>query len=220
MLTKTTYLRPALRCALLILPLAVLASPAAAQSLLLDRGQRAVEVVAGGSFGPSSDGFESRFSLAFDGRIDVGVAINRYTYTFDGVDSSFSEIAPFARVFLAKETPGGSPISLALSAQVFIDNYEGDDSGGYVQAGPTLYKHFAVTDRVSVQPHLGFSIVRESYTFGGITDSQSYLARSLGFAVTTRLSQGGGAWLQLTLEEQSFRNETYRAARLGLIGRF
>jgi hypothetical protein len=196
------------------------AAPARAQSLFIERGQRAAEGVVGFSFGPSSDGVESRFGVALDGRVDIGSAVNRYTTDFDdGTSSTFTEVAPYVRWFAAKEG-GDVPVSLALGAQYFIDNFAGDDSGGYVLAGPTVYKRLRLSDAVALYPSIGFSFVAESYTFGGDTDRAAYLARTLGLVFTATVGGDDRSLLRLEVEEQSFRRETYRAARIGFVRRF
>jgi hypothetical protein len=195
------------------------ASPATAQSLFLEDGQRAVEAVAGWSIGPSSDGLETRVGAGL-GRVDVGIGLNRYTTDFeDGTSSTFSEVAPYVRFFVAKEQDG-APLAVALGAQYFVSNFAGDDSGAYVMAGPTIYKSFEVSSAVAVHPFLGFSLVAESYTFGGQTERAGYLSRNLGLVTTIRLDAGETTLLRLDVEEQSFRRETYRAARIGIIRRF
>ena len=55
----------------------------------------------------------------------------------DGSKSTFNEFAPFARVFLFKQQDGGTPVSLAVSGQFFLDDYYTNDSGHYVQVGTT-----------------------------------------------------------------------------------
>lgn len=188
-----------------------------AQSLYLERGQRGVEASAGWSVGPSSNGVETFASAGFDGRVDVGIAISRYTVTFDdGSKSSFSEYAPFVRAFLVKEAQGGPPVSLAVSGQVFIDDYGTDDSGNYVQVGTMVYKNLRLSDRWSMQPFAGFAFVAESYTFGGgPAERARYLTRDFGLHVTTAIDR---PWiLRFTLAEQSFRRETYRGARVAVI---
>lgn len=206
--------------ALFVVLLAAAATPAAAQSLFLERGQRAAEGIVGWSFGPASDGLETRFGVAFDGRFDVGVALNRYTLDFDdGSSSSFRETAPYVRWFVTKEGDA-APVSLALGAQYFVSHISGEDSGAYVMLGPTVYKRFKLSETTTLHPFLGFAFVGESYTFGGETDRAAYLARSLGVIFTTRLTADGRTLLRFEVEEQSFRRETYRAARAGFVRRF
>jgi hypothetical protein len=193
---------------------------ASAQSLFLERGQRAAEGAIGWSFGPSSDGLETRVSFSLDGRLDLGAGFNRYTLDFDdGTTSTWTELAPHARWFVTKEQDG-APISVALNAQFFIDNFEGDDSGHYMMFGPTLFKAFKLSDAVTIYPFVGFSLVGESYTFGGDTDSQWYLGRQLGVVGTARLGADDRSLLRFEIEETSFRLETYRAARVGYVRRF
>src|SRR5690242_3846042 len=92
-----------------ILILAISAAPASAQSAYLNRGERAVEGTVGWSVGPSSKGVESVAAVSLDGRVDVGVGIAHYTYTFDdGSTSSFKEYAPFVRFFPVKQTEKGA----------------------------------------------------------------------------------------------------------------
>jgi hypothetical protein len=200
--------------------LLTLAGPAAAQSLFLERGQRAAEGTVGWSFGPSSDGVETRFSAALDGRIDLGFGFNRYTTDFDdGTSSSFTEIAPFVRWFPVKEG-GDVPVSLSLGAQYFSDNFAGADKGSYLTLGPSVYKRLKLSDSVTLHPFVGFALVGESYTFGGQTDNAWYLQRTIGLIFTTALAADGSALVRFEVEEQSFRRETYRAARVGYVRRF
>jgi hypothetical protein len=196
---------------------ALAAAPAAAQSLYLDKGERAVEGYAGWSTGPSSTGAEFLGSVGF-GRVDAGLGIARYTYTFDdGTQSSFTEYAPFGRYFAVKQT-AGAPISLSINGQLFFDDYGTSDKGTYGKIGTTLYRDVKVTDGFSLQPYIGFAFVAESYTFGDApAETAQYLTRDLGVHFTTSPTR---PWiLRLTLEEQAFRRETYRAARVSVIGR-
>jgi hypothetical protein len=73
---------------------------------------------------------------------------------------------------------------------------------------------------VMLHPFVGFSLVGESYTFGGDTDSQWYLGRQLGLIATARIGTDDRSLLRFEVEEQSFRLETYRAARVGYVRRF
>jgi hypothetical protein len=194
--------------------------PAHAQSLYMEHGQRAAEVSAGWSAGPSSTGFEFTAGASLDGRTEAGIMFGRYAYTFDdGGKSRFSEYAPYIRVFPVKEQ-NGAPVSLSVNAQLFVDDYRADDdTGRYVQVGTTVYKELKLTDHLSLHPFAGFAFVAESYAFGGAAaENAQYFTRELGMHFTTDTSRGWFA--RLTLAEQSFRRETYRGARLGVIRRF
>ena len=199
----------------------LLAVPAAAQSLYLQPGERAIEVSSGWSVGPSSNGLESYASVSLDGRIDLGLGFNRYKITFDdGSDSSFNEYAPFARYFLVKQAESGAPVSLSVNAQAFFDDYPlAGDSGKFIQIGTTVYKALKLTDRFEMQPYVGFAFVAESYAFGGEeAETARYLTRDIGLHFTTATDQ---PWIwRATLLEQSFRRETYRALRVAGIRRF
>lgn len=205
--------------ALAVLLLA-LTAPASAQSLHLAHGERAVELTAGWSVGPSSNGLELTAGASLDGRIDVGLMFARYTYTFDdGSESTFSEYAPFVRFFAFKEQEG-APVSVSFNGQVFVDDYEADeDSGKYLQIGTTVYKELKLSDRFSLIPYAGFGFVAESYSFGGgEAERARYLTRDFGLHFTTDTTR---VWFgRVTLAEQSFRRETYRGARATLVRRF
>jgi hypothetical protein len=201
-----------------LLVLCLAASPAAAQSLYLDKGETAVEGYAGWSTGPSSTGAEFFGGAGLRGRIDVGLGIARYKYTFsDGSTSSFTEYAPLVRYFAVKQQ-SGAPISLSISGQLFFDDYGTSDKGKYGKFGTTVYRDVKVTDGFSLQPYIGFAFVAESYTFGdGPAATAQYLTRDLGVHFSTAPKR---PWvLKLTLEEQAFRQETYRAARISVIRR-
>lgn len=203
-----------------LLLLAIAAAPASAQSLYLKKGEKAVEGSLGWSVGPSSNGTEGVVSASVDGRVDVGLSLARYTYTFDdGSTSTFDEYAPFVRFFPIKERDGGPPVSLSISGQVFFDDYHSTDSGRYVQVGTTVYKNLKLSDRLSMQPYVGFAFVAESYTFGGGPAARAqYLTRDIGLHFTSAPDR---PWIiRLTLAEQSFRRETYRGARVSVIRRF
>ena len=203
-----------------VLLLVLAAAPARAQSLFIERGQSAAEGVVGFSFGPSSDGVETRVGVGLDGRVDLGVGLNRYTTDFDdGTSSTFTEAAPYVRWFAVKEG-GDVPVSLALGAQYFVDNFAGDDSGSYAMLGPTVYKRLRLSDAVALHAFVGFSLVAESYTFGGDTDRAAYLARTLGLVFTATIGGDDRSLLRFDIEELSFRRETYRAARVGYVRRF
>lgn len=198
-----------------------IAAPAAAQSLYVPLGERAVEVSAGWSVGPSSNGLETHVAMSLDGRWDVGVGFHRYNINFDdGSDSTFNEYAPFARFFVVKEADGGAPVSLSANAQLFVDDYPAaGDKGKFVQVGATIYKSLKISDRFEMQPFAGFAFVAESYTFGGgEAETAQYLTRDFGLHFTTATDR---PWIwRATLLEQSFRRETYRGVRLAAIRRF
>jgi hypothetical protein len=100
-------IRLAVTCSGFLLGL-TLAHEAAAQSLYLEPGQRALDATVGWSVGPSSDGIETTVAVAFDGRVDAGVAFNRYDVDFgDGTGATFREYAPFVRYFAVKEGRDG-----------------------------------------------------------------------------------------------------------------
>lgn len=188
------------------------AAPAAAQSLYLAPGERAVEVSGGWSVGPSVDGFESHVGVSLNGRWDVGLSFHVY--------EDFNEYAPFARFFVLKETEGGPPVSLDVKAQLFLDDFpSAEDKGKFVQIGTTVYKSLKLTDGFALQPFVGFAFVGESYAFGGEdAETAQYLTRDIGLHFTTATDR---PWIvRATLLEQSFRRETYRAVRAAFIRRF
>ena len=192
-----------------------------AQSLYLKPGEPGIEVSAGWSVGPSSNGVETFVGFSPNGRVDVGLSISRYTYSFDdGSKSRFNEFGPFIRYFAVKQQDGGPPVSLAVSGQLFLDDYASDeDSGRFVQLGAKLYKALTLTDGFEIQPFVGFAFVAESYSFGGAAAERAqYLTRDLGVHLTTNSSR---PWiLRLTVLEQSFRRETYRGVRASFVRRF
>jgi len=202
----------------LVLALFATVAPVSAQSLYLDKGERAIEGYAGGSTGPSSTGAEFLGSVALDGRVDVGLSIAHYTYKFDdGSKSTFNEYAPLVRFFPVKQQ-SGAPISLSLNGQLFFDDYGNADKGSYGKFGTTIYRDVKVSDNFSLQPYLGFAFVAESYTFGDSPAAKAqYLTRDLGVHFTTAPKRPWVLWL--TVEEQAFRRETYRSARIGVIRR-
>ena len=196
-----------------------IAAPVSAQSLYLKKGETAVEGSLAWSVGPSSNGTEAVVSAGFDGKVDMGVMIARYTVKVDdGSDSTFNEYAPFVRFFPVKEADGGLPVSLSINGQVFLDDYSTPDTGRYVQIGTTVYKNLKVSDGFGIQPYLGFAFVAESYSFGGApAERAQYLTRDIGLHFTSAPAR---PWiLRLTLAEQSFRRDTYRAARVSVIRR-
>lgn len=195
------------------------AAPAAAQSLFVEQGYRGGEVGIGWAVGPSSNGVEGIFGVSLDGRTDVGIWINRYSYDLPGGgDVSFRELAPFVK-FFAIEEENGAPVSLSLDAQLFFADYENDDSGRYLQAGPTVYKAFRLNDKLSLYPFAGFKFISESFTpAGGESQGERYLARDFGLVFTTPIDD---RWmLKGIAEERSFRRETYRSVRIALVGLF
>ncbi len=201
-----------------LLVLCLAASPAAAQSLYLDKGETAVEGYAGWSTGPTSTGAEFLGSVGVGGTVDIGLGIAHYKYTFsDGSTSSFTEYAPLVRYFAVKQQ-SGAPISLSINGQLFFDDYGTTDKGTYGKFGTTVSRDVKVTDGFSLQPYIGFAFVAESYTFGdGPAATAQYLTRDLGVHFTTAPKR---PWvLELTLEEQAFRQETYRSARISVIRR-
>jgi hypothetical protein len=207
----------------LLLTLAPALSPgAAAQSLYLEPAQRALEATVGWSVGPSSDGIETTVSVGFDGRVDAGIGFNRYELDFgDGTGLTFREYAPFVRYFAVKEGRDGAPVSLALHGQYFTDDYTDEDTGWYVMTGATLYKRLGLSKTVTLYPFVGFSFVGESYSYDGGPDERAvYLARNLGMHAAVPLGASGATLLRFTVEEQAFRRETYRAARIGIVRRF
>jgi hypothetical protein len=200
--------------------LMTIAPPLCAQSLYLNEGERAIDAGVAWSVGPSSNGTEVVVSVSPTSRVDLGLMIARYTYTFDdGSKSTFKEFAPFVRFFPVKETQDGAPVSVAVSGQVFVDDYSAEgDSGKYVQLGTTVYKNFALSSRFALQPFVGFAFVAESYAFGGgAPDRAQYLTRDIGLHFTTATDQ---PWFfRMTVAEQSFRRETYRGARIAVVRR-
>lgn len=202
---------------MLIMSLLAVAVPAGAQSLHLPSGTSGLELSAGWSVGPSSNGVETFVGASIGGAVDIGVQISRYELTFDdGFTSSFEDYAPLVRWFPLKEQ-SGAPLSLSVSGQLFVDTYDSDeDSGKYVQVGTTAYKAFTLRNRWAVTPFAGFAFVAESYSFGGApADNAQYLTRDFGLHFT---SPDTRAWIvRFTLLEQSFRRETYRAAKVAVI---
>lgn len=192
-------------------------APSQAQGLHLPSGTNGVEVSAGWSVGPSSNGIETVVGGSIGGRLDLGVQISHYRLSFDdGSETLFENYAPLVRWFAVKEQ-SGAPVSVALTAQLFVDRYESDeDSGSFVEVGPTVYKAFTLGNRWSITPFAGFALVAESYSFGGApADRAQYLSRDLGLHFT---SPADRPWLvRFTLLEQSYRQETYRAAQVAVI---
>lgn len=112
----------------------------------------------------------------------------------------------------------GKPVSLAVHGQVFVDDDDSPDSYHYVLAGTTVYREVEVGPRFSLHPFLSFGFVRESYTpAGGSADTPVYLTRHLGVHFNVKTGQ---AIVRFTLEDNSFRRETYRAARVAYVRGF
>jgi hypothetical protein len=196
------------------------ATASSAQSLYIVQGERAAEGSIGWSVGPFSNGIETHGAVSLDGRWDVGFGFNAYSADFGGPDdTTFTEWTPSVRYFLFKETDDATPVSLALHGQFVQSNFEADDEGWYVLAGAQVYKQLTLVDGFDLYPYLGFSFAGESYSLGGPDPERAvYLTRQFGVHATQRLTDR--AWLRLTVEEHSFRRETYRAARAALIWRF
>lgn len=196
------------------------AHDAHAQSLFIADGERAVEGSAGWSVGPSSDGLEVLGAVSLDGRWDVGIGVNRYSFDVPGgSDQTFSEWSPFVRYLVFKEGTDDVPVSLSVHGQYFRDNYEGDDEGWYALFGATVTKRLGMGEGFALYPYLGFSLGTESYTFGGADAArETYLTRQLG--VHGLVTFADGLWLRATVEEQAFRRETYRAVRVAVVSRF
>ena len=191
------------------------ATAASAQSLHLPAGTSGVEGSVGWSVGPASNGVESHFGFSIKGRVDVGIGFNHYDLDFgEGTEFEFNEYAPFVRWFPVKESDG-HPVSLSVNGQFFVDDYDTDDSGNFVQIGTTVYKNFDLGANFSIQPFFGFAFVAESYTFGGDNEKAQYLTRDIGLHLSTNPTR---PWIvRFTLLDQSFRRETYRGARVAII---
>ncbi|MGQ0733057.1 MAG: hypothetical protein ACT4QD_05295 [Acidobacteriota bacterium] len=196
-----------------------IAPPLHAQSLFVLQGERAAEGSVAWAVGPFSHGVETHGAVSLDGRWDVGFRFNRYFLDFGGPDDgSLIEWAPFARYFLFKEADDSTPVSLAAFAEYVRDDFGEGDDGWYVLAGGQLFKAFTLTDALTLHPYVGFALAGESYSFGKGAERAVYLTRQFG--VHGQLTVGPGAWVRMTVEEQSFRRETYRAVRVAYVRRF
>lgn len=195
-------------------------SSVSAQSLFILQGERAVEGSVGWSVGPFSNGIETQVGGSLDGRWDVAFGFNRYSADFGGEDdTTFTEWSPSVRYFLFKESDDATPVSFAAHAALFQDNYEGGDEGWYVLGGGQLFKRLELADTLALYPYLGFSLAAESYAFGGAEAERAlYLTRQFG--VHAMMPVGADAWVRATVEEHSFRRETYRAVRVAFVRRF
>jgi hypothetical protein len=200
--------------------LTLVASSASAQSLFILQGERAVEGSLAWSVGPFSNGVETHGSVSIGGRWDVGFGFNQYQVDFGGADdTTLTEWTPFVRYFLFKEDDDVTPVSLAVQGQYFADNFDGDADGWYVLAGSQLFKRLTLSDGFSLYPYVGFSFAAESFSAGGADAERAvYLTRQFGVHAQLRTTDNG--WVRVTVEEQSFRRETYRAARVAYVARF
>jgi hypothetical protein len=196
------------------------ASPAAAQSLFIAQGERAVEGSAGWSVGPFSNGLELHGAVSPDGRWDIGLGFDLYSADFGGEDdTTFTEWSPSVRYFIFKESDDSTVVSFALQAALFQQDFDGDDEGWYALAGGQLFKRLELAKGFAFYPYVGFSLAAESFSFGGREAEYSvYLTRQFG--IHTLMSLTDDAWLRVTAEEHGFRRETYRAARVAMVVRF
>ena len=208
-----------MRILLCLASLVVMAAPVSAQSLFILQGERAAEGSIAWSVGPFSNGIELHGGVSIDGRWDLGFGFNRYDVDFGGGDTTLTEWTPFVRYFVFKEDDDSTPVSLALHGQFFRDSFDGEDDGWYVLAGGQLYKKLGLVESFALYPYVGFALAGESYTIGGGDAERAiYLTRQFGVHGQVRVSDN--AWIRLTVEEQSFRRETYRAARAAYVVRF
>jgi hypothetical protein len=198
----------------------LLAPLASAQSLFIQQGERAIDVSAGWSVGPFSNGVEIQAGGSIDGRWDIALGVNRYSADFGGDDdTTFSEWSPSVRYFLHKEQDDGTPVSMAVQAAFFQGDYEGEDEGWYGLIGGQLFKRLELVESFVLYPYVGFSLAAESYASGGAEPERTlYITRQFG--VHGLMPVGANAWLRMTVEEHSFRRETYRAARVAFVRRF
>jgi hypothetical protein len=192
---------------------------ASAQSLFILQGERAAEGSVGWSVGPFSNGVETHGAMSLDGRWDVGFGLNRYGVDLGGDDDSvLTEWTPFVRYFLFKEDDDATPVSLSAHAQYFNDSFDGDDGGWYLLAGGQVFKKLPLVENFALYPYVGFSVAGESSTLGGNNERAMYLTRQFG--IHGQITIGSDSWLRVTVEEHSFRRETYRALRGAFVKRF
>jgi len=205
---------------LFVAVLLLVATPAASQSLFILQGERAAEGSIAWSVGPFSDGLEAHGGVSLNGRWDVGLGFNRYEVDFGGADdTTLTEWTPFVRYFFFKEDDDGTPVSLSVHGQYFADSYESDADGWYVLLGSQLFKRLRLSDGFSVYPYIGFSFAGESVATGDAEpDRAVYLTRQFGLHALVRMTETG--WFRFTVEEHSFRRETYRAARIAYVFKF
>lgn len=195
------------------------ADAAVAQSLFVTQGERAAEGSIGWSVGPFSHGIELAGSMSLDGRWDVGFGLNRYSLELGGPDDgTLTEWTTFARYFVFKESDDGAPVSLAAHAQLFRDDFDNDDDGWWALGGGQLFKTLTLAEGVALHPYVGFSLTAERFTIGGQVDRSVYLTRQFG--VHGQLALGPDTWVRISVEEQSFRRETFRAIRAFYTRRF
>ena len=209
-----------MRVMLMAAVLSLWSAHARAQSLFIAQGEHAAEGSIAWSVGPFSQGVETHGAVSINGRWDVGFGVNRYDVDFGGgADTKFSEWTPFVRYFWFKEGDDGAPVSVASHAQYVHDDYSGIDKGWYVLGGGDVFKRLRLSDGFALYPYFGFSVAAESFHFGGASaDRSAYLTRQFG--VHAQFALGRRAWLRLTAEEQGFRRETFRAARLAYVRKF
>jgi hypothetical protein len=201
--------------------LLVLAGTGEAQSLFVVQGERAVEGSAAWSVGPSSNGLELAGAASLDGRWDVGFGVNRYVLDLGGAnDGTLTEWSPFARYFLFKESDDATPVSLAVHAQYVADRIDGRDGGWYVLGGGQLFKRLSLDESFALYPFLGFAVAAESFEVGGGADPDRSVYLTRQFGVHGLMTLTPRSWLRVTVEEQSFRRETYRAVRVAYGRRF
>jgi hypothetical protein len=195
-------------------------STAAAQSLFILQGERAVEGSVGWSVGPFSNGVETQVGGSLDGRWDIAFGFNHYRADFGGDDdSTFTEWSPSVRYFMAKEVDDGTPLTFAAHAAFFRSSYDGEADGWYSLIGGQLFKRFDFTNAFAMYPYVGFALAAESYALGGADSERSvYLTRQFG--VHTVIALGADTWVRVVVEEHGSRRETYRGARAALVRRF
>lgn len=209
-----------MRVILLAAVLSLSATHAQAQSLFIAQGEHAAEGSIAWSVGPFSQGVETHGAVSINGRWDVGFGVNRYDVDFGGgADSGFTEWTPFVRYFWFKEGNDGAPVSVASHAQYVHDDYSGIGKGWYVLGGANVFKKLKLSDGFALYPYLGFSVAAESFRSGGASaDRSAYLTRQLG--AHAQFALGGSGWFRVTVEEHSFRRETFRAARVAYVKKF
>jgi len=200
----------------LTLGLLLAAAPLAGQSLNLQRGQHGIEATAGWSTSDTNGGFEGYVAAGIGGIVDIGVGMLRFDETYDS-GAGYDEIAPFARLFVLKQGDRGSPISVALLAQFYLDEYDDGSEADYIQVGPTFYHSMKVSDALSITPFVGFAFMTENFEQAGGTERTNFVQRDLGLQLSTRADRPWG--LSATLIDQAYNTSTYRSIRLSLLRR-